>query len=328
MLFKSYLIENNFESLTSDIVLFFGENLGLKNDFKNKIREKNKNYKNIKLIQEDIIKNNNLLIDEIINTSLFDEKKIIIIDLVSDKILEIIKELENKISDQKIYLFADLLDKKSKLRNYFEKSKKFGAIPCYQDNEISIKKLIKLKLHNFKGLTTHNINLILENCNLDRSKLSNELIKIELFFQNKTLETDKLENLLNATVNDDFNKLKDEAMMGNRMGTNKLLSDTVFENEKNILYLNSINQRLNKLLQINSINVKNVEEAIDSIKPPIFWKDKPNLITQAKKWNKPKIRKVLNKTYDVEKMIKSNSTVEKNILIKKLIVDICNVANS
>ena len=57
-------------------------------------KEKLKNYKNIKLIQEDVIKNNNLLIDEIINTSLFDEKKIIIIDLVSDKILEIIKELE------------------------------------------------------------------------------------------------------------------------------------------------------------------------------------------------------------------------------------------
>ena len=73
MLFKSYLIENNFESLTSDIVLFLRESC-LKNDFKNKIREKNKNYKDIKLIQEDIIKNNNLLIDEIINTSLFDEK--------------------------------------------------------------------------------------------------------------------------------------------------------------------------------------------------------------------------------------------------------------
>ena len=32
---------------------------------------------------------------------------------------------------------------KSKTRNLFEKSEKLAVIPCYQDNEITIKKLFR-----------------------------------------------------------------------------------------------------------------------------------------------------------------------------------------
>ena len=328
MLFKSYLIESNFENLKNNIVLFYGENLGLKNEFKNIIKSKNNKNQIIKFFQEDIIKNNNLLIDEIFNTSLFEEKKILFIENASDKILELIMRLEENISDQKIYLFSNLLEKKSKLRNYFEKSKRYGAVPCYQDNEISIKKIIQNRLKNFKGLTSQNINIISDNCNLDRSKLNNELNKIDTLFQNKIIETDKLQILLNAKVNDDFNKLKDEALMGNKKNTNLLLSETEIENEKNIFYLNTINQRLNKIFEVNDKIFNSLEEAIDNVKPPIFWKDKPNFAYQAKKWNKLKIKKLLVQTYEVEKMIKSNNLIEKNLLIKKLIVDICELANS
>ena len=62
MLFKSYLIESNFENLKNNIVLFYGENLGLKNEFKNIIKNKNNKKQIIKFFQDDIIKNNNLLI--------------------------------------------------------------------------------------------------------------------------------------------------------------------------------------------------------------------------------------------------------------------------
>jgi len=45
MLYKSYLIENNINNLKERISLFYGENLGLKNEFKSimDIRELKKN---------------------------------------------------------------------------------------------------------------------------------------------------------------------------------------------------------------------------------------------------------------------------------------------
>ena len=328
MIYKSYILEQNINALKEKIALFYGENLGLKNDIKTKIIKNNINSEILRYTQEDLIRNEHVLINEIENISLFEKSKIFFIENVNDKLLGLIQETENIISDRKIFLFGEVLDKKSKLRSYMEKSKNCACVPCYEDNEISIKKLINLKLSGFSGLSPYNINLIIEHTNLDRSKLNNELNKIISFFLDKNILSEKLEELLNSKTNDDFNKLKDEAFMGNKINTNKLLANTPMENEKNILYLNIINQRLDKLLHIQKLKMPKIEDAINKIKPPVFWKDKPIITNQAKKWSESKIKKIFNKTLNVEKKIKTNSLIEKNILIKKLLIDICYLANA
>ena len=329
MIFKSYLVENNIKILDKKLVLFYGENIGLKNDFKNNLLKVFKNDEIIRLNQEEIIKNKNKLFNEINNISLFEKKKTFLIENVNDKILEILIELDTTgITDNKIYLFSDILDKKSKLRAFFEKSKKYGVVACYPDNEISVRKIIQEKLKEFKGLNQHTINLIVENCNLDRVKLNNEIEKIKACFQNKILEEEKLINLLDARINSDFDKLKNAAFAGDLEKTNKLLSDTIMEDEKNVFYLNSINQTLNRLIQVCDMNVGDIEIAINQLRPPIFWKDKTIFKDQAKIWRKEKIKKMLDETHKLEISIKSNALVKKNILLKKIIVDVCFEANS
>ncbi len=328
MLYKSYLIENNFSNLKEKISLFYGENLGLKNDFKRTIKEINSEDEILYFNQDEIIQNNNVLIKEITNVSLFEKKKIFFIENINDKFLDLVMEIEKIVADNKLFLFADILEKKSKLRNYFEKSDKCAVIPCYADNDLSLKKLIQSKLEEYSGLTGSNINMILDSTNLDRAKLNNELEKIKTLFQDKIIKSEKLDLLLNNKSNEDFNKLKDQAFLGNKIATNKLLSETIIDNEKNIFYLNMINQRLYKISETLNEDGKTVEAKINSLKPPIFWKDKPNFISQVKKWNKSKINNVLKETYILEKEIKSNSIINKNILVKKLIVNICQIANS
>ena len=328
MIYKSYLLENNINGLNQNLCLFYGENLGLKNDFKDFLITENKESEIIKLNQDDILKKKEFFFNEINNISLFEKKKVYFIEQTSDKILDIIQEIEPKIDTQKLYLFADILDKKSKIRNYFEKSNNCGSVACYADNEISLKKIILKKLSNYSGLTTNNINLTINYCNLERSKLNNEIKKIRAYFIDKKIDTEKLEILLNVKTNDKFDFLKDEALNGNKIKTNQLLSNTDMDVEKNILYLNIINQRLNRLIEV--LNLKrsySLDEAINKIKPPIFWKEKPNFLIQIKKWNIKKIQTALRKTYDLEVKIKSDGTVNKNILMKKLLVDICLLAN-
>ena len=328
MLYKSYLIENNFSNLKEKISLFYGENLGLKNDFKRIIKEINSEDEILYFNQDEIIQNNNVLIKEITNVSLFEKKKIFFVENINDKFLDLVMEIEKIVADNKLFLFADILEKKSKLRNYFEKSEICAAIPCYADNDLSLKKLIQSKLEGYSGLTGSNINMILDSTNLDRAKLNNELEKIKTLFQDKIIKSEKLDLLLNNKSNEDFNKLKDQAFLGNKIATNKLLSETIIDNEKNIFYLNMINQRLYKISETLNKDGKTVEAKISSLKPPIFWKDKPNFISQVKKWNKSKITDVLKETYILEKEIKSNSIINKNVLVKKLIVNICQIANS
>ena len=217
------------------------------------------------------------------------------------------------------------------MRSFFEKSNNVGISACYADNEISIRKIIETKLKNYQGLTPQIINLILLNTNLDRNKVNNEIEKIQSYFKNRKIDPNKIESILNISENEDFNKLRDEALNGNKLGINRLLADTIIEKDNNVYYLNIINQRINKLYEIEkrkTTDESNPELIISSLKPPVFWKDKPMLTQQSRKWNRIKLKKALDKTYQVEIFIKSKAFIRKDLLIKNLIVDLCNVANS
>ena len=327
MLFKSYVVEKNIKIINQSLILFYGENIGLKNYFKYALK-KNDDYESLSFNQDEVIKNKNLIINEVSNISLFGKKKIIFIDQVNDKLSDMAKEISGIIGENKIIFFSDILDKKSKVRGFFEKDENCAAIACYPDNEITIKKIILERLIGFEGLSTQNLNIIIDNCKLDRVKLNNELEKIITCFQNKVIVTEKLQNLLNIASNEDFNMLKDAALNGNKIDTNKLLNDTLLEPDKIVYYLSVINHRLNKLKEINNIKgSNNLEDKINNLRPPIFWKDRNIFVNQAKLWNSDKIKSMLKETYDLELKFKSNSNINKNILIKKLIIDICECAN-
>ena len=329
MIYKSYLLEQNFKTADKNLFLFYGENEGLKNEFKNLIRQNNLESEIIIFNQDEVFKNENNFYNELNNISLFEKEKIFFIDLATDKILNIIKEIEKEPTSPKIYLFSEILEKRSTLRTFFEKTNNCGICACYADNEMSIKQIILKKLRGFKGLSTQNLNLIIDNCNLDRLKLNNELNKIITCFPNNEIIGEKLEELLNAKVNEDFNILKNNAFSGNKQKTNKLLSDTIIDPDKVIYYLNLINQRLKNLDQICDLSKESsLVDSINKIKPPIFWKEKPIFQQQAKVWNREKISSLLNQTYDLEIKIKSNSNMDKHILLRNLIVDICNLANA
>jgi len=248
MIFKSYLLEKDLNLLDNyNQILFYGENIGLKLELKDKLRSNNPKSSNLSLFQEDVIKNKDLLINEILNRSLFENEKIIFIDQANDKILDILIEIKTFIKDIKIFIFAETLEKKSKLRKHFEKTENCAVIPCYKDTEITIKKIIVEKLRNYKGLTTEIVNQLIQVSNLDRNKINNEIKKIENCFIEKEITKPVLEKLLNIKSNDDFDEIKNEALNGNKNKTNKLLAETNFEDEKSIFYLNSLNQRINKL---------------------------------------------------------------------------------
>ena len=327
MQYKSYQIENDIKKINENLILFYGENIGLQNEFRGKIKEE-KNVEIISFNQQEILSDTNIFFTEINNISLFVSRKYFIINMCNDKILEILKQIKN-LNNQKIFLFADTLEKKSKLRNLFEKTQNYASVPCYSDNELNIRKIVLNKLKGFKNITNFNINIIVKNSNLDRIKLNNEIEKIVTYFQDKNIITEELLTLLNEKVNDNFNDLRDASLMGNKNKTNELLTETVIETEKNIFYLNILNQRLNTLNYLkDKENDENLEKKINEYRPPIFWKDKPNLTAQAKKWNKIKIKNILDKSFNLEKKIKSNSNIDHKILLKKLIIDICETANS
>ncbi len=327
MIYKSYLVEENTDILKNKIVLIYGENLGLINDLKAKILEKKQKSKILKYNQDEILKKENFFFEELNNRSLFEDKKVFFIDNVNDKFLKIVEQVLSLENENSIFLYSDILEKKSKLRNFFEKEKKTDIVPCYQDNEITLKNIISKNLKDYSGLTTAIINLIIDSCGNSRTKIKNEIIKIKAFFNGSSLNYESISKLLNIKENEDFNFVRDFAISGNKKKTGEYLDNTILETEKTTYYLSNINQRLMKLKEVLK-NKKNIEQTINEIRPPIFWKDKSTFLLQARVWNIKKLDEALKKIYNTEIRLKSNADINKNIVLKNLIVDICNLATA
>ena len=184
------------------IILLYGKNEGLKNEATNLLIQDNSEVNYYE--ESNIIHNSDIFIEQITSKSLFGEKKTIIIKRASDKIVKIISELNEKnIEDTTIIINSDNLEKKSKLRTFFEKHKNFICVAFYPDN---IQTLTKLASNFFQknniSISHENINQIINKSNGDRKNLLDELEKINLFCANKKkIDTKQLNKLINLQEN-------------------------------------------------------------------------------------------------------------------------------
>ena len=103
MLFKSYIVEKNINIINQNLILFYGENIGLKNYFKYTLK-KNDDYESLSFNQDEVIKNKNLIVNEVSNVSLFGKKKIIFIDQVNDKLLDMDEKVKIVYKDKEIFI--------------------------------------------------------------------------------------------------------------------------------------------------------------------------------------------------------------------------------
>jgi len=332
MIIKSFILEKKI-SLVDEyfVVLFYGENIGMKNEIKDQIKKHYKNSEKIVLHQDEIIKNERLLNEHVHNRSLFAENKIIIINEVSDKIKNKITEiLENPRKDLKIFFFAQNLEKKSAMRLYFEKEKNVAIIPCYQDNERTLSEYLRKKFPDYIGLNQEIINLLITNSGFDRQVLSSEVDKIKSLFLDKKINREKLITLVNNVYNLDFNNLRDASLSADKEMLNKNLGNIMLQNEDTYFYLNNLSLRIEKLLKLNKEfqKHKNIEMAMDNMRPRIFWKDKPIFYKQIKIWNLKKLEEAKKIMVETEILIKTKLNNYNNILVKNLLVKLCNKAAS
>ena len=333
MLLKSYIVEKNLDILTKyQATLIYGKNNGIKDDVKKGIKDKEKDCEIIVFFEEDVLKNQNVLYKNIINESLFNKKKIIFIHEATDKIFDQISEsLEKYNKDIQIYIFSDVLEKKSKLRILFEKNSNLAIFPCYEDNERTLITYLNKELEGYKGLSGEIINIIIANSNMDRKVIKNEILKIKNYFLEKIINKKEILEILNLKNNTSFDRIRDNALNGDKKVINKLLSEIDLQKEDIFFYLNNLNYRITKLLNIIKISEgKNnkYEQVMDNLKPPIFWKDKPIMLQQLKKWNLERLIKLELIIGETEVLMKKNSYLQNDIVIKDLIINVTNRASS
>ena len=312
MIIKSFEIDKKkFDN--QDLFLIYGENEGQKKEIIQIIKKKFKgdveNYD-----ETQILNNNELFYEKIFNQSLFDKEKTIIINRCSEKIYELIENIiEKKISDIKFILNANILEKKSKLRNLFEKNKKLIVIPTYKDNSITLAEIAKKFFYNYKiSISQETINLLVSRCNGDRGHLKSELDKILIYIKDKkSINLEEVYKLTNLAENISINELVDTSLSKNSQKISEILNESNYKSEDGILILRIFLQKAKRLLNLYEKKNSNLsyDSLINDYKPPIFWKDKPIVKRQLENWSKSKIKDLITNINKTEIFYKKNSSI-------------------
>ena len=305
--------------------LFYGENEGQKIDVIQSNFNEFTKENTYKYSEKDIIENKQIFFENIYSKSFFENDKLILISDVSDKILNLMQEIiESNMNDVVIILIAKRLDKKSKIRNYFEKEKKILIIPFYEDTAQTLLSIAKKILFENKiNLSSENINLIIERSQGDRINLKNELQKIiNLSQNNKKLDLEDILKLTNLSENYSAGELVDNCLSKNKKRTLNILNENIPSSEDNILILRTFLNKLKRLrkLRLNLKENNNIDQVINSFKPPIFWKDKNIIKQQIKIWELNDIESFIVDLNNTESLIKKNPQIS-NQIINNMILD-------
>ena len=323
MILKSFEIDKK-KILNFKFFLLYGENEGLKKELIGKIKNRFTG-KEIKFEESKVLTNKFELYNEIKNGSLFDEKKIYLIERCTEKILEIVSEIiENKINDP-IIVNCGILEKKSKLRNLIEKSDKAVIIPTYKDNSQSLINIAKAFFVERKiSVSYETLNLLVNRCNGDRGNLKQELKKISNYLTGKKiLSLKEISTLTNLSENYSAAELVDASLCKNMKKTQEIIDENNYSNEDTFLVLRTFLQKTKKILNLmeNIKNNKDIEKVIAEHKPTIFWKDKPVIKKQLQIWSIKSMKNLIYKLNDIEIRIKKNNALSL-VLMKNFIFEI------
>ena len=311
---KKYLIKSN-----TNIFLLYGENTGLidqtiKDVFLPIFPKSVSNYDESEILRD--IEN---FKSALFNKSFFEDEKLIIINRGTDKILSIIEELiEKKTQDIKVIIKSNFLEKKSRLRKFFEKDENTVIVAYYEDSYQTLYQLVQNFFKEKKlSISSENINLIIDRSKTNRNNIRTELEKILIFSKNKTtVQTKDLVKLINLSENHDISELVDQCLSKNKKKTINILNENNLNTDENILILRSFLNKLKRLkkLRINLEENKNIEQVLSSFRPQIFWKDKDVIKQQLNNTSLVEIDYLIKKINKLELEIKKNFLLSNQIM--------------
>ena len=311
MIVKSFELEK-LKLLNFNMHLIYGVNEGIQQYIIENFYLKNFNGELLKYDEQEIFNKREEFISSLLTKSLFTNNKLVIISRASDKSLGILKEiLDKEITETKIIIKCKNLEKKSKLRNLFEKHENIICTPVYEDDARTLNSVIQnFLVENKFSLSQEIKNIIIDRSKGDRINLNNELIKLKnLSISKKKIDTEDVLKLSNLAENYTVSELSDNYLAKNSKKVTNILNENIFSPEDCILIIRTILNKSKRLLKLRYQvdNNDNIDQVISNFKPPIFWKEKQIVKKQAQSWSTEEVKDIIFKINDLEALIKKNT---------------------
>ena len=311
---------NNF-----NCILLYGPNLGLVNLLFNKIITElsidvNNPFNVSKFYTQNLIDHPHILHDTITTFTMFSDKRIILLDLcnISPKksVIDSIKtSLSSKVGDYLVIIKADNLGSMNELVK-FTLNSRFGIlVPCYEETvnqiKLELSSIIRENKYKFSDSFISDLSNKFSN---DSSINKMEFDKLRNFFiNNKKVTETKLLSLITDNTNVNLSKLLNFCALGDVKSALFFYDKTLDSSISPIVVIRTMVKHF-KIIERVLCDIedgKNIDDSINNIKPPIFFKDKPLFSNQSRLWSLPKINLVLKRLVDTEIKCKSGLFLDK-----------------
>lgn len=328
MIVKSFSL-NFKELLKKNFTLLYGENISLISEIEQKIIKEAKDINNlvIKKYQEEYLVQNKSILNQLVNSeSLFGDHELVIISKSTDKILEIFDNTIATSNNKKIIFLAEMLTKKSKLRNLAETEDNFICIACYNDTPEQLQSILLQKLKDNKiAVSREFLNSIFEVNSLNRQDINDAITKIQLIQNTSTINEKNLKDIFHSSGDNDNFEIINFCLLGDRQNINKILSNIYTQGINFNEILAALKYKVNKLLEIIESNISNanMNQLVENYKPPIFWKEKNMIKEQLRRWTYDELNKLMEIIYDTEINCKKNYEIS-NTILQQFIVSTSN----
>ena len=330
MIVKSLDLKKNLKNNKN--FLLYGVNSGLINETVNDTLKPNFSKNIYNYDEQEILSNPDQFKENIFNKSFFENDKLIIISRATDKIKNILEEIITKqIDDLIIIVKSGMLEKKSKLRSFFEKEKNTIAIAYYEDGYRELNSIIQKFFYDKKiKISSQSSNILIERSRGNRINLINELNKISNYLINKKkIDYEEICKLTNLSENHNISDLTDNALAKNKVKTLSIINENILTTDDYILIIKNFLYKIKRLKKLKKEleNNQNIENVILSYKPPIFWKERDIIKSQLKSISFERLNILSIKVNNLEKIVKENSKIS-GIILYNFLLEVMNTASN
>lgn len=251
-----------------------------------------------------------LLADEIAAIHMMAPKRVIWLRDAGDKLTRIISDAAPQFHSSTLVLASgDELSSRSSLRAWFEKAPEAAAIACYHDEVRDVAGVIR-KTFEAAGINADRdaVEYLSQQLGNDRYVTKQELEKCALYAsESKSLNLTDVQSLVDYNRETNFDDLVNAVADRNLAHLEKYLTMLLREGNQPVAYLRALQRYFNRLYAIRARMNEGVpaEAVVESLRPPVFFRQVPILTRHANSWSSDAITKALRALINAELACKS-----------------------
>ncbi|RDD63254.1 DNA polymerase III subunit delta [Ferruginivarius sediminum] len=212
--------------------------------------------------------------------------------------------LGDPVGDALVVVEAAELDTRSKLRQLFEKSDAGAALACYRDDARSLPNLIRetLREHGLE-VSGEAVDYLASQLGGDRLVTRSELRKLAFYKGGGRVELADARECVGDTAALSLDDVALSCADGDLPALERAFDRALQEGANPVQPLRAAARHFQKLHLV--AGASNLDQAIDRLRPPIFWKNKPRFKAQAEAWTSASLARALEILLEAEGRVKS-----------------------